>query len=151
MEWKLAKVRGEGILIVDRPGGGRSDEDRFLYECLETMRQGTDYVNMEHIILHACCPSRFTRLLQLSDVIISCSIATASGEKEYAPPVFEKIKRILCKESDRIGSVGFKFHPDFCYVNLYRWLLGDSHYVRFNAGYPLPIGSRPYQENPYLA
>ncbi len=150
VNWKLSKLGDEGILIVDRPGGGRSDEDRFLYQCLDTLRQGTGYVNMEHIILHACCPSKLTRLLQLSDVIISCSIAAASGEREYAPPVFEKIKCILCKESDRIGGVGFKMHPDFCYVNLYHWLLGDSHYSKSNSWVQLPLESRPYRENPYL-
>lgn len=149
VEWKLTKLNSEGILIVDRPGGGRKEEDMFLYECLETLKQGTDYLNMEHIVLHACCPSKFARLLQLSDVIISCSIAAASGGRVFAPPIFDKIKEILCKEAGRIGGVGFKMHPDLCYVNLYHWLLGDTHYARMNTGLGLPIETRPYSENPY--
>lgn len=151
VDWKLNRLRSEGMLIIDRPSGDRGDEDKFLYSCLETMRQGTQYVNMEHIVLSACSPSKFTRMLQLSDLVTSCSLAAASGERQYSPLVFESIKRILCDDSGRIGGVGFKMHPDYCYVNLYHWLLGDPHYHRCNTGYPLPMEGRPYINNPYIS
>ena len=149
--WKLNRLRSEGVLIIARPSGGRGDEDRFLYNCLETIRQGTQYVNMERIVLSACSPSKFTKMLQLSDLITSCSLAAVSGEMQYSPPIFERIKDILCADSGRIGGVGFKMHPNYCYVNLYHWLLGDSHYHRWNIGYPLPMEGRPYMNNPYIS
>lgn len=150
IDWKLGKIKSEGALIIDRPSGNRGNEDKFLYDCLETVRQGTQYVNMERIVLSACSPAKFTRMLQLADLVTSCSLAAASGEKQYSPPVFEKIKVLLCRDSGRIGGVGFKMHPDYCYLNLYHWLLGDSHYHKWNVGYPLPMQGRPYLDNPYL-
>lgn len=149
INWKLGKIRSEGALIIARPSGDRGDEDKFLYDCLETVRQGTQYVTMDRIILNACSPAKFTRMLQLSDLVTSCSLAAAGGERQYSPPIFEKIKDILCEDSGRIGGIGFKMHPDYCYVNLYHWLLGDLLYHRGNVGYPLPLESRPYTNNPF--
>jgi hypothetical protein len=48
------------------------------------------------------------------------------------------------RDFGRIGGLGLKIHPDFRYANLYHWLLGDSHFVRYQSGYPLPFKSRPY-------
>ncbi len=150
VDWKLSRTRNEGILVIDRPSGDRSDEDKFMYECLETMRQGTEYAKLDRIIVSACTSSRLTRMLQLADLVTSCSLAAVSGEKQYAPPVFERIKKLLCRESGRMGGVGFKMHPDYCYANLYHWLLEDSHFFKHNMGIPLPIQSRPYLVNPFI-
>ena len=32
----------------------------------------------------------------------------------------------------------FPLHPDLRYGNLYRWLLGDEMFVRYQGGFPLP-------------
>jgi len=38
-----------------------------------------------------------------------------------------------------IGGRALKIHPDERYGNLYRWLLGDDMFVRFQSGFELPL------------
>ena len=143
--WELSKVRDQGVIIVDRTAGDRKKEENFLLNCLESLQGGTEYIDNKHFALNVLStPSKLTRLLQLADLIVSCSLANVSGENEFSPPIFDKIREILCKESGRIGGVGLKIHPDFRYVNLYHWLLQDSHYHRNNMAIPLPMMRFPY-------
>lgn len=133
------------IVIIDRPTGDRSDEDRFLSHCLEDLQSGTEYVQHDKIALNVLStPSRLVRLLQLADLITSCTTAEVSGEGRYSPPVFDKVKELLHEDMGRIGGVGVKIHPDFKYANLYHWILGDTHYCRQNWGVPYPLPNRPY-------
>lgn len=146
---RLGAVDSEGIVVVDRPSGGRADEDAFLSDCLETLQNGTDYVKPERIALNPLpTPSKFIRLLQVADVVTSCTVATIGGEDCFAPPVFEMIKPILQNDMGRIGGVGLKLHPDFRYANLYHWLLGDAYFYKMGIGYPLPLPGSPYSSGP---
>ena len=139
-----------GIVLSDRPGGDRVDEDMFLYECLETLQEGTDYVRPERIALNVLsCPSKYIRLLQAADVVTSCCLAMVSGEDRFAPPIFNMICGILVSEGGRKGGIGLKLHPDFIYANLYHWVLGDTHFYKRNGGVPLPMKGRPYYESPH--
>lgn len=145
IDWELFRAEDQGIIIVDRPSGDRAAEDKFLLSCLESLQAGTEYVGNKRFALNVLStPSKLTRLLQLADLIVSCSLAAVGGEDQYSPPFFDKIREILCKESGRIGGVGLKIHPDFSYVNLYHWLLKDSYYLRRNIKLPLPIDGFPY-------
>jgi hypothetical protein len=74
--------------------------------------------------------------------------ALVPGESQFAPAVFAQVRPILRSELGRIGGAGVKIHPDFRYVNLYHWLFGDEHFVRFNVGTPLPFRNRPYGTSP---
>lgn len=38
---RLKELRETGLLVADRPGGDRREEDRFVAECLTTLEQGT--------------------------------------------------------------------------------------------------------------
>lgn len=146
---QLVKARSEGIVIVDRPGGGRADEDRFLANCLETLQSGTDYVKHDRIALNVLStPSKLIRLLQVADVVTSCTTAAVSGEDRFSPPIFKAIKPLLYSDMRRIGGVGLKIHPDLVFVNLYHWLLGDSHFFKHTTGYPLPLQDHPYSSSP---
>ncbi len=145
----LEHMDSEGIVVVDRPGGGRRDEDAFLGGCLETLQSGTAYVKPDRIVCNVfSTPSKLDRLLQVADVVTSCTTAFVGGESCFSPPVFRAIKPILCSATDRIGGVGLKIHPDFRYANLYYWLLGDSHRIRWPTGQPLPIPGLPYFAGP---
>ena len=77
--------------------------------------------------------------------------ATTAGHTPYSEPVFAYIKPLLLSDFGRIGGVGLKFHPDFVYVNLYHWLLGDNQDMRTmrGGGYKLPRSDRPYFEDPF--
>jgi len=148
---QLKNMNCEGIIIIDRPSGGRKDEDRFLEYCLETLQVGTKYVKPDRIALNIplCAPSKFIRLLQVSDVVTSCTLAVVAGESRFSPPVFEFVKPLLFSEGDRIGGIGLKIHPDLKYANLYHWLLGDEYLIRFGTQVTrLPHSSRPYSFDP---
>lgn len=147
---QLVARQCNGIVIVSQPGGDRKSEYKFLADCIETLRCGTDYVKPDRIVLNVfSSPPRFIRLLQVADVITSCTTAFVGGEDSFSPPVFERIKPMLARERGRIGGVGLKLHPDFKYVNLYDWLVGDSHLVRFMEGFPLPLSGYQYSSDPY--
>ena len=147
---QLAAKQCHGIIIASQPGGDRKSENKFLASCIETLKSGTDYIKPDRIVLNVLCsPPKFIRLLQVADVITSCSTAFVSGESEFSPPIFNSIKPMLARELGRIGGVGLKIHPDYKYVNLYHWLLGDSHFVRFGQGVPLPLSDRQYSYDPH--
>lgn len=135
----------DGVVVVDRPGGGRGDEDTFLRGCLETIATGTDYVSFERIAINILStPSKLVRCLQLADVITGCTTALVGGEDRFAPAVFEAVRPLLMKEGGRVGGVGLKIHPLLRYGNLYHWLAGDEYYRRRNTGIGLPDQSLPY-------
>ena len=137
-----------GMVIVSQPSGDRKSESKFLASCLETLKCGTDYVRPDRVAAVLCSPPRFLRLLQIADLVTSCTTAFVSGEDSYSPPVFDIIKTMLAAELGRIGGVGLKIHPDYRYANLYHWLLGDTHFWRRSTGLPLPLAGRSYFSGP---
>ena len=139
-----------GMIIVSQPGGDRKDENKFLASCVETLEAGTDYVKPDNIIHVICSQPRFIRLLQVADVVTSCTTAFVSGEYSFSPSVFNEIKSILATELGRIGGVGLKLHPDYRYLNLYHWLLGDSYFFRLMESWSMPLLSRPYSSDPLI-
>jgi hypothetical protein len=81
-----------GAVIVDKPGGGHKQEKELVSKCLETLEKGTDYIKFDRIPLPVMtADSQHIRLLQLADVITSCSIARLAGENSYSPEIFELI------------------------------------------------------------
>lgn len=144
----LGSARSDGIVIADRPSSN-AEEAQFLQSCLETLRIGTEFVLPERIVLNVLTTSsHLVRLLQLADLITGCTMARVSGEAQYSPGVFEEIVPLFRQEFGRRGGCGLKLHPDLRYVNLYHWLLGDRDFVRYQAGVPLPLASRPYFQSP---
>jgi hypothetical protein len=67
-----------------------------------------------------------------------------AGEQQHSPPIFAELLPLFPSDYGRIGGIGVKIHPDFRYTNLYHWLLGDPHFVRYQSGQELPIKSMPY-------
>jgi hypothetical protein len=144
----LGNIHQDGIVIVSKPGGGKTENKRFLSDCLETIREGTNFVKMNNMPLGVVtAPNEQMRILQLADVVTSCVISRVSGENNYSPTVFPYVKAIFCNEDKRIGGIGLKIHPDFTYVNLYHWLLDDKLFWKYNCGNPLPIKKFPYFES----
>jgi len=146
---QLSNKGHAGIIVVDRPSGGRSNEDKFLQNCLETITLGTRYVRPDQLAINVLStPSKLVRCLQMADLITSASLAFISGEKTYSPRIFEVIKSFLNHDAERIGGIGVKIHPDFRYVNLYHWLLGDSYFWKHSTRTTLPILTYPYAKGP---
>lgn len=139
----------EGIIIADRPGGGSRAEETYLEHFLEILLTGTDYVTFNQIAHNVLTThSHLSRLLQLADLITSCSVARVAGESIYSPPIFKKIKPLLYSQAGRIGGSGLKIHPDYRYVNLYHWLLGDTFFLKDGERISLPNNLSPYHSNP---
>ncbi len=60
----LVRSNQKGLMIVDRPSGDRSAEDKFLLDCLQTIEEGTDYVtpkSFAHCVV--AIPSKFSRMV----------------------------------------------------------------------------------------
>ena len=142
---ELVRIKEDGIVVGDRPTGGRTSEDKFLTDCLKTLRVGTEYVKPKRIVFNVLsCPSKFIRLLQAADLVTSCSLARVSGEQKFSLSIFNKIKKLFMKDGDRIGGYGLKMHPDYRYANLYHWLAGDNYFYKMMTGVPMPMETRPY-------
>ena len=141
---QFGRNRTKGVVVFDRPGGGSKNEDAFLSQCFDTLDQGTDYVSFQNISYILSAHSRLQRLIQLADVVTSCTLAAVAGECRYAPPVFAAIRKILARDGQRVGGTGLKIHPDFRYANLYHWLVEDSDLGQRSGGLRLPLDDRPY-------
>lgn len=147
--WELSRKGCCGIIIVSQPSGDRRSENKLIADCVETLRVGTDYVKFERIPLSVFSSSpKFIRLLQLADIVTSCTTAFVAGESNYSPQIFEVIKTMMIGDSQRIGGIGLKIHPDIQYANLYHWLLGDRLFWKGSIGLGMPLPNAPYSTNP---
>lgn len=149
LEGRLVEAEAHALLVADRPGGDTKEENRFLSDCLDQLRNGTAFVDHDRIVFIVATQGRFVRLLQAADLVASCMTAYFAGESNYAPPVAQHMLDLFKQPSGRIGGSSVKFHPDFSYLNLYYWLLGDTHAGPLLGGTPLPTEARPYAESPW--
>ncbi len=139
----------DGVVIVERPGGGRTDEEGFLLSCATMLQDGTAFVRHDRLALNVLASSsRYVRCLQAADVVSSACLAFIAGETNYSPPIFEEVKPLFHRNSwGLVGGTGLKLHPDGRLRNLYFWLLGDREYARENTGIGLPVAGRPFATN----
>lgn len=143
------EMRSNAIVVADRPGGGSRQAAAFIEACGSVLRGGTNYSEFDHIPMNVVTTdSQYNRLVQLADVVTSCTTAFVGGEPDYSAAVFEFIKPMLRHNMGRIGGRGLKLHPDFRLMNLYHWLVGDTH---TGEGLPLPMADRLYAESASLA
>ena len=136
-------LRGQdsGLVIVSRPSGGRGNEDEFLFECAEVINSGTNYARFDQLAANVLTmPPTNSRLLQLADLVVSITTAMIAGYTKYAGLLFPSVKPLLRANFGRIGGVGVKIHPDYIYMNLYHWVLGDMKDDRS----PALVQGRPY-------
>ena len=148
----LTSCRTLGMVISAKPGGGHSDEIKFLEGCLETLNIGTEFVDFDRIVMNVVtAPFQNSRLLQLADLVTSCTTAMVAGHTTYSVAIFPDIVELFTEDVGRKGGVGLKLHPDFLYVNLYHWLLGDDSHIllRYGHGHSLPRKDRPYYDDPF--
>lgn len=140
----LDDCQRNALVIADRPSGGtRIHEDNFIAGCLETLESGTDFVLFDRLAFVVTANSRHLRLLQLADLITSCTRAFVAGNKKHHGNLFQDAIQPLLRTSTRgvAGGFGLKIHPDHRYGNLYHWLLGDA---QTNEGELYPRRFRAY-------
>lgn len=144
---QLKRRRRHGVIIADRPSGGASQDTKFLAGCLETLQRGTAYVKPDSVAINVLStPSHLVRLLQVADLVTSCTTAHVAGRYRYSKPLFDDwIYPLLHRgEAGRVGGYGLKLHPDYRYLNLYHWLLGDPQFGRNGTFVALPDPERWY-------
>jgi hypothetical protein len=76
----LRNIGTTAIVVMDRPGGSRKHEDRFLANCMDKLKNGTQFVAMERLALVLTTDSKHLRLLQLADVVVASTLARVAGE-----------------------------------------------------------------------
>jgi hypothetical protein len=143
----------DGVVVIASPGGRETGEVGFLEDCLTTVESGTPYTDLARMPLGVLlAKSRYIRLLQLADIVTSCTVARFAGESIHCRlPVFELLKPLFRRDGGRIGGVGVKLHPDGRYANLYHWLLADSSLSKGTSWWPLPMPDRSYAHSPDAA
>jgi hypothetical protein len=147
VDGQLKRSHRHGVIIADRPSGGPSQDTKFLASCLETLQQGTAYVKPECVAINVLStPSHLVRLLQVADLVTSCTTAHVAGRYRYARPLFvDWVHPLLHRgHGGRVGGYGLKLHPGYRYLNLYHWLLGDRQFGRNGAYVTLPDPERWY-------
>lgn len=151
LDQRLGVLHSDGIVIVDRPAGGRKEEDEFLADCVDLLDRGTEFVKPTHLPMNVLsADSSLIRLLQAADVAAGCSIACVSGERTWSPRMFQEVVSLMPSESGRVGGVSFKLHPDYCFANLYHWLANDDVMWRAGMGVSLPMASRGYASDEWV-
>ena len=110
----------------------------FLPECYMAsteIRERRRTLRYRHLLVR--------QVVQLADLITSCTLSFVSGENRFAPTTFQYVRPLLRSEANRIGGIGVKIHPESKYANLYHWLFGES-YILHNVTYPLPLPRHPF-------
>jgi len=152
--YDLNNTNRQAIIVADRPGGGREQEETFLAEFLEKVQKGTTYAVPDRVLLNVLTtPSHLVRHLQLADLITGVTTAMVCGSYTYAKPLFPLIQRMLVKNSSgyAIGS-GLKLWPNEL-ANVYYWVTGETVIMRGGGaqGFKIPTPHHPYEKDEGLA
>jgi hypothetical protein len=150
----LEDRRVSGVLICDRPGGGKKDEDALLSRVVSTIQDGTDFVPPGQVPLNILTtPSHLVTELQVADIITGVTTAMVGGDVKYAEPVFGEIVPMFHRNARGLaGGAGFKLAPN-ALLNLYHWVGKEDAFVRVEAQqeWALPNPGWPYALNGFEA
>ncbi|HWM02003.1 MAG TPA: DUF3800 domain-containing protein [Actinophytocola sp.] len=141
----LTDVDDIGMIIADKPGGGTTEESRWLAASLELTDYGTEYVSPERIVLPiVTAHSHHVPHLQLADLVVAATTAAYAGRPSgfaLAPllrPLMHR-HRLGC-----VNGAGIVLFPD--HVNLYHWAFGETRWAKpsTNTEWVLPREGRLY-------
>lgn len=147
----LEKRNANAILVADRPGGGKDQEEQFLSDFVQRVQSGTVHVSPDRVLLNVLTtPSNLLRHLQLADLVTGITTAMVCGLDRFAGPLFPIVQKLLIR--NHLGSVagtGLKLFPDQL-LNLYLHVLGEDTFWRVGkgAGVGLPYAKFPYADSP---
>jgi hypothetical protein len=152
LNMNLENRDSRAIVVADRPGGGKVQEDKFLSYFRTRMEKGTDYVLPDRVLLNALTtPSHLVRHLQLADLVTAITTAMVAGNDKHAGPLFQSVIPLFIKNRPGgIAATGLKISPDSTrrdsLVNLYHWVLGERllHKGGGAVSYPIPVAGFPF-------
>ncbi len=147
----LEKRKANAILVADRPGGGKDQEEQFLCDFVQRIQSGTAHVSPNRILLNVLTtPSNLQRHLQLADLVTGITTAMVCGLDRFAGPLFPLVKKLLIQNHlSGVAGTGLKLFPDEL-LNLYHHVLGEDTFWRVGngAGFSLPNAKLPYANEP---
>lgn len=144
----LGDVGEIGIVIADKPGGGASDENKWLAASLELSNYGTEYVKPNRIVLPiVTAHSHHIPHLQLADLVVAATTAAYAGVPR-ALHLVHLLRPLMHRH--RLGYVngaGVVQFPE--HINLYYWAFGETGCARpsMNSGLALPRAGCLYFDN----
>jgi hypothetical protein len=146
LSMNLEDREAHALMVADRPGGGKIQEDEFLAYFLKRVQEGTQYVLPNRLLLNVLTtPSHMVRHLQLADLVTGITTAMVAGLETYAGPLFPYVKHLfITNRPGGIAGTGLKIAPDSArgdsLVNLYHWVLQERllHKGGGARAYPLP-------------
>jgi hypothetical protein len=149
----------QALVVADRPGGGKIQEDEFLSYCLKRVQEGTDYVLPKRILLSVLTtPSAMIRHLQLADIVTGITTAMVAGHETFAGPLFPLVKELFIRNRPGgIAGTGLKISPDSprgnSLVNLYHWVLKENllHKGGGATSYRLPTWGFDFEKDGFIA
>jgi len=156
VETHLQTVGRLGIVVADRPGGGKAEEDSFLRLFLLRVTLGTEYKKGKNVQLNVLTtPSHLLRHLQAADLVTGVA-AGAVGGNPYAQALASALKPLFVRNAlGTIGGTGLKLFPQEL-VNLHFHCFGETRFAVASrmTGWTLPAehGWWPPRSNlPYFA
>jgi len=152
IEMHLDDRKSAGIIVADKPGGGKDQEEDLLSEFLERVQSGTEYVVPKNVSLNVLTsPSHLVRQLQLADLVVGITTAMVEGQYDYAQPLFEIIRPMFIQNYYGFsGGAGLKLCPDDL-INIYHWVLKEDVYCKVakSSGISLPKSGAAYETNEF--
>jgi hypothetical protein len=141
---RIEQTRSHAVVVASSGDGNLN----YLGKCAPLLASGTEFIRFTGLPLGVMtAPSSQARALQLADLIVSSTTSRVAGESQFSRPVFEALRPLLLSDGSRVGGVGLKLHPDYCFANLYHWLVGDQYLMKGGTGHPLPIAGRQFASN----
>ena len=147
----LEKRNANAILVADRPGGGKEQEEQFLSDFVQRGQSGTAHVSPDRVLLNVLTtPSNLLRHLQLAVLVTGITTAMVCGLDKFAGPLFPLVQKLLIKNHlNGIAGTGLKLFPDEL-LNIYHHVLGEDTFWRVGAGagVGIPCARFPYANGP---
>lgn len=118
-----------GVVIADEPGGGRSENCKWLTSTLELTKEGTEYVRPKSVVLPMLTsPSHHVPHIQLADLVTAATTAAIAGRKSGLS-LIELLSRLAHTNAwGQIGGAGVKLCPAQL-NNLHHWIWGETDYM----------------------
>lgn len=151
MTMDLEERDSHAILIADRPGGGKDQEEEFLSDFVTHVQEGTEYVDADRVLLNVLTTSsHLLRHLQVADLVTGITTSMVCGSYDYAAALFPYVQPLLIKHrtTGAVGGTGVKLFPREL-INIYRWVLSEKFYHTGGGAtsYRLPDPTCPYSAN----
>lgn len=141
-----------GLIIADKPGGGATEEKKWLADSLKLTNLGTEYVNPDQVILPiVTADSRYVPHLQLADAAAATTTTAAYAGRPSGLDLVPLLRPLMHRH--RLGAVngaGIVLVPE--HMNLYHWAFDETGWSKPSmSGWTLLRAGLDYDDGPGLS